>query len=141
MLNYSHWFLKHDKPVPDLTEARIRSDNLGLLGIIDAVFESDEKVILVDYKTSKRAKITDDILRQAALYSLLYYDRFKKIPHAVWIHFLKEPGDPIPIGVDEPLLDYAKILIESIRKKTQSENMSDYPCTCGGYCTSDFFGS
>ena len=63
MLNFSHWFLKHGMPVPDLTEARIRSDHLGLLGIIDAVFESDEKVILVDYKTSKRAKITDDILR------------------------------------------------------------------------------
>ena len=125
-------------PAPDLTEARIWSENHGALGIIDAVFEQPDKVVLVDYKTSKHAKITDDTLRQAALYSLLYQDRFKKAPDAVWIHFLKEPGDPIPIQVDDPLLDYAKILIESIRKKTQSDSKEDYPCTCGGYCTRDF---
>ena len=138
LLNFSHWFFKYGMPAPDLTEARILSENLGLLGIIDAVFEQPDKVILVDYKTSKHAKITDETLRQAALYCLLYYDRFKKIPDAVWIHFLKEPGDPMPIGVDEALLDYAKILIESIRKKTLSDNKADYPCTCGGYCNRDF---
>jgi hypothetical protein len=137
LLNFSHWFFKNNMPAPDLIEARILSQNLGLLGIIDAVFE-ETKVILVDYKTSKHAKITDDTLRQAALYCLLYHDRFKRIPDAVWIHFLKEPGDPVPIGVDEPLLNYAKILIESIRKKTLSDNKTDYPCTCGGYCARDF---
>ena len=138
LLNFSHWFFKSGMPAPDLTEARIMSHNLGLLGIIDAVFEQPDKVILVDYKTSKQAKITDDTLRQAALYCLLYRDRFKIIPEAVWIHFLKEPGDPMPIGVDEQLLNYAKILIESIRKKTLSDNKADYPCTCGGYCSRDF---
>jgi CRISPR/Cas system-associated exonuclease Cas4 (RecB family) len=138
LLNYSHWFLKQGMPAPDLTEARVRSKNYGLLGIMDAVFKETDKVILVDYKTSKYAKITDDILRQAALYSLLYYDRYQKIPEAVWIHFLKEPGDPVPIHVDDPLLDYAKILIESVRKKTLSGDKADYPCTCGGYCEQDF---
>ena len=138
LLNFSHWYYKHGMPAPDLTEARILSENFGTMGIIDAVFEQPDKVILVDYKTSKHAKINDDTLRQAALYCLLYHDRFKKIPEAVWIHFLKEPGDPMPIGVDEPLLNYAKILIESTRKKTLSDNKADYPCTCGGYCNRDF---
>ena len=138
LLNFSHWFIKNGMPEPDLTEARILSQNFGLLGIIDAVFEKSDQVILIDYKTSKQAKITDDTLRQAALYSLLYQDRFKKTPDAVWIHFLKEPGDPLPIHVDDPLLDYAKILIESIRAKTHSASKADYPCTCGGYCGRDF---
>ena len=138
LLNYSHWFYKNDMPLPDLTEARIQSKNLGLLGIIDAVHETDDKVILVDYKTSKRAKITDEIFRQAALYALLYQDKFKKIPDVVWIHFLKELGNPTPIHVDDEMLQYANILIESIRKKTESENENDYPCTCGGYCEKDF---
>jgi hypothetical protein len=138
LINFSHWFFENGMPAPYLTETRILSQNLGLLGIIDAVFEEPDKVILVDYKTSKQAKITDETLRQAALYCLLYHDRFKQIPEAVWIHFLKEPGDPMPIGVDEPLLNYAKLLIESIRKKTLSDNKADYPCTCGGYCNRDF---
>jgi CRISPR/Cas system-associated exonuclease Cas4 (RecB family) len=138
LLNFSHWLYKNDMPFPDLTEARIHSKNLGLLGIIDAVHETDDKVILVDYKTSKYAKITNDILRQAALYALLYQDKFKKIPDVVWIHFLKELGNPMPVHVDDELLQYGKILIQSVRKDTESKNEKDYPCTCGGYCEKDF---
>ena len=138
MLNFKHWFCNHDMPVPDLTEARILSNNLELLGIIDAVFEKTDKVILVDYKTSKHAKITDDILRQAILYSLLYQDRFKKVPDEVGIHFLKEPGEPKPIHINGHLLEYGKNLIRFIREKTLSEAENNYPCTCGGYCERDF---
>jgi hypothetical protein len=95
---------------------------------------------LVDYKTSKHARITDDILRQAAIYALLYHDRYRVVPDSVAIHFLKEKGDPMPIYVDEALLEYGKILVESIRGKTQSDLEKDYPCTCGGYCERDFSG-
>jgi len=138
LLNYSHWFYKNDMPFPDLTEARIHSKNLRLLGIIDAVHEADDKVILVDFKTSKYAKITNDILRQASLYALLYQDKFKKTPDVVWIHFLKELGNPTPVHVDDELLQYGNILIQSVRKETESKNEKDYPCTCGGYCEKDF---
>jgi hypothetical protein len=138
LLNFSHWFCKNDMAVPDLTEARILSDNLKLLGIIDAVFEKTDNVILVDYKTSKYAQITDDIVRQATIYSLLYQDRFKKVPDEVGIHFLKEPGDPKPIHITDSLLKYGKDLIQFIREKTLSEAQTNYPCTCGGYCERDF---
>jgi ATP-dependent exoDNAse (exonuclease V) beta subunit len=138
LLNFKHWFCNHDMPVPDLTEARILSNNLQLLGIVDAVFEKTDKVILVDYKTSKHAKITDDIIRQATLYSLLYQDRFKKVPAEVGIHFLKEPGDPKPVHITNSLLEYGKNLIRFIREKTLSEAETNYPCTCGGYCVRDF---
>jgi hypothetical protein len=138
LLNFSHWFCKNDMPVPDLTEARILSDNLKLLGIIDAVFEKTENVLLVDYKTSKSAELTDDIVRQAILYSLLYQDRFNKVPDTVGIHFLKEPGDPKPIYITDSLLKYGKNLIRYIREKTLTEAETNYPCTCGGYCERDF---
>jgi len=138
LLNFSHWFCKNNRPLPDLTEARILSDNLKLLGIIDAVFEKTDNVILVDYKTSKYAQITDDIVRQATLYSLLYQDRFKKVPDTVEIHFLKEPGDPKPIHINDSVLKYGKNLIRFIRDKTLSEAETNYPCTCGGYCERDF---
>jgi CRISPR/Cas system-associated exonuclease Cas4 (RecB family) len=138
LLNFSHWLCKNEMPSPDLSETRIRSKNLQLMGIIDAVLVMGENAILVDYKTSKHAKITEDIQRQAALYALLYEDKYKKTPVAVWIHFLKVPDDPQPIHIDEALLEYGKILIESVREKTRSENEEDYPCTCGGYCERDF---
>ena len=62
----------------------------------------------------------------------------KKAPEVIWIHFLKEVDDPKLIHVDEHLLDYAKILIESIREKTKGFDEESYPCTCGGYCERDF---
>ncbi len=108
------------------------------MGIIDAVHKWGDKIILVDYKTSKHARITNDIMRQAALYALLYDDRYGIMPDAVWIHFLKYPGDPQPIHIDDELLQYVKITIESVREKTRSQDKEDYPCTCGGYCERDF---
>lgn len=138
LLNYSHWFYKHDMLPPDLTEARIFSKTFRLMGIIDAVYEEKDRTILVDYKSSKNPKITDDIKRQAAIYALLYFDRFQETPEAIWIHFLKEVGDPAPIHVDEHLLDYARILVASVREKTSSFDESSYPCKCGGYCRRDF---
>ena len=138
LLNFSHWFYKHEMPIPDLSEARIFSNNLSTMGIIDAVHKRDDSLVLVDYKTSKHAKITDDMMRQAALYALLYEDKYKVVPDTVYIHFLKDPKDPQPIHIDEALLDYGKIVIESVREKTMSQDKESYPCTCGGYCERDF---
>jgi hypothetical protein len=44
----------------------------------------------------------------------------------------------LPIHVDDELLQYGKILIQSVRKDTESKNENEYPCTCGGYCEKDF---
>jgi len=137
LLNYSHWLYKSGLTTPDLTEARIFSCDLKLMGIIDAVYENPDQVILVDYKTSKKPVITDDIRRQAVLYALLYQDRFKKAPDTIWIHFLIEPGNPTPIHVDEHFLEYGNILLQSMRAKTTSTDEKDYPCNCGGYCQKD----
>ena len=140
ILNFWRWFCKRDVTPADRSEVRLFSKNLGLMGIIDAVHTSGEKVTLIDYKTSKYAKITNDILRQAAIYALLYQDKYNIVPDVVGIHFLKEEGDPQPVQIDEEILEYAKITIESIREKTNSKSEEAYPCTCGGYCDRDFSG-
>lgn len=138
LVHYGDWFCKNNMPIPDLSEAKIFSNILSLMGIIDAVYQRPNEIILVDYKTSKHADITEDITRQAALYALLYLDRYQKLPDVLRVHFLKEPGDPVPVHIDEWLLEYAKILVQSVREKTTSENENDYPCTCGGFCQNDF---
>ena len=137
IFNFSHSILKNELKVPYFSELRLFSKHLKLLGIIDAVHNHAGQPIIVDYKTSKNAIVTDDMTRQAAIYALLYKDKFDKTPESVWIHFLVTPGDPIPLHVDEHLVDYGKILIESVREKTISEDKRDYPCTCGGYCERD----
>ena len=138
LINFGEWFCLNGRSFPDLCEARMWSNNLRFMGIVDAVHVIGEKVIVVDYKTSRYAKITDDIQRQAILYALLYEDKYDKAPDEIWIHFLKYPDDPLPVHIDENILQYGKILIESIHEKTTSKNEKDYPCTCGGYCERDF---
>jgi hypothetical protein len=84
LINFGDWFLRQEPPsFVDASELKIFSDNLRLMGIIDAVQFKGGKVNLIDYKTSKNAVITDDIMRQAAIYALLYQDRHNKVPHAV----------------------------------------------------------
>lgn len=138
LINFADWFYKNGMPAPGMSEARMMSRSLGVMGIIDAVHEREGEVNLVDYKTSKCAEITNETLRQAAIYALLYQDTFKVIPERVDIHFLKFPDDPLPVHIDENLLAYGKITIESVREKTRSKDEKDYPCTCGGFCERDF---
>ena len=138
MINFSNWFSRPDTSPAVSCELKIFSNSMRVMGIIDAVHESGDEVYLVDYKTSKHAKITSDIMRQAAIYALLYKDRYGKAPDEVRIHFLKDTGDPQSIGIDEETLEYGKILIESTRKNTQSMDEESYPCKCGGYCERDF---
>jgi CRISPR/Cas system-associated exonuclease Cas4 (RecB family) len=138
LVNFSKWFCQSTLAPATKTELKLFSNNLGLMGIIDAVHKNDEKDILIDYKTSKQAKITDDIRRQAALYALLYKDKFKKVPESVRIHFLTEPGEPQIIYIDEHLLEYGNVLIDHVREMTVSTSKKSYPCKCGGYCERDF---
>lgn len=137
--NYAHWFAsQRAPPVADSTELKIFSNNLRVMGIIDAVTINDNGTFLIDYKTSKDFSITEDIMRQAILYCLLYQDRYEDIPIAVYIHFLKDPGNPVALFIDDAQLEYGKVLIDSIHEKTKARDETDYPCTCGGYCKRDF---
>jgi len=138
LFNYSHWFYKHHMPTPELSEARILSKNLMLMGVIDALLPDGDGVALVDYKTSKNIEITSDMERQAAFYALLYQDKYKIAPDKVLVHFLKTPEEPLVIHIDEQLLEYGRIVLQSIREKTISQDEKDYPCTCGGYCEEEF---
>ena len=86
-------------------------------------------------------RAANDITRQAALYALLYKDQYGIDPRVIRIHFLAVKEDPAAIFVDDHLLEYARVLVQSVREKTQSMNESDYPCNCGGYCERDFAGA
>ncbi len=141
LVNFSKWLHECGATRADLAEAKIWSGNLQAMGVIDAVYLLGDKVILVDYKTSKHPTITGDIERQAAIYALLYQDKYGIPPYAVWIHFLKSADDPSPVYVDEHTLQYGKILIDSVHEKTVSQREEDYPCTCGGSCEREFGGA
>lgn len=122
---------------PPASEVKIFSNTLHVMGVIDAIFEANGKVILVDYKTSAKDTITNEIKVQMGIYALLFTERYGKKPDSVGVVFLKT-GTKRLFPVDEALIASTKDIIEDIRLKTLSDKEEDYPCTCGGWCTGDF---
>ena len=58
-------------PIKLLTDYQ-EKDNLMFTGFIDAAFEHDDGIFLVDYKTSKNKNYTADHKRQLAVYKKMY---------------------------------------------------------------------
>jgi CRISPR/Cas system-associated exonuclease Cas4 (RecB family) len=135
---FADWLKASGLDGPAEAESRLFSKDLGLMGIVDAVYRMDGETVLVDYKTSKQDTITPDIQRQAAIYALLHGEKHGIVPSEVWIHFLKFQDGLKSIEVSEDLVEYARLLTEFVHLKTASKAEADYPCTCGGWCERDF---
>ncbi|NIM97107.1 MAG: CRISPR-associated protein Cas4, partial [candidate division Zixibacteria bacterium] len=72
-INWLHQFIRDvlaGKTLP-MTETKIVSQNLGVQGVIDAVYNGHGQAEILDYKTSSFNDITPDVKLQLAIYSLL----------------------------------------------------------------------
>ena len=119
------------------TEIKLFSKTHKVMGIIDAVFTDNGRILLLDYKTSKKNEITQDIKVQLAVYALLYRENYRRMPDIVAIDFLKHQEER-RFGVSEKLIQYAAQICSGIHKKTLSNDEKDYPCQCGGWCDKEF---
>jgi len=138
VINFGFWLERYGIAPPRQVEKRFISQRLHLMGIVDAEYNIGGETILVDFKTSRKADITPEVQRQAALYAMLFEDINGQPPADVWIHFLKFQDDPLPVGLDEELMQYGRQVLALVEQKTVSTREEDYPCTCGGYCHRDF---
>lgn len=138
MLNFLHDFIHNkgfEKKQP-ITEKTLFSKKHRVLGRIDVIHNNKDPPFLVDFKTSKSKKVYDDQKRQLGIYALLYKENFNKLPD-VAIHFLKFKDGLERFEVTEEFIEDIKKLIADIHEKTESEDIKDYPCTCG-WCDKDF---
>jgi ATP-dependent exoDNAse (exonuclease V) beta subunit len=119
------------------TEIKLFSKTHRVMGIVDAVFTNSGRILLVDYKTSKKNDITEDIKVQLAIYALLYKENYRRIPDIVAIDFLKHQQER-RFGVSEKLINFAAQICSDIHKNTISTDKKDYPCKCGGWCDKEF---
>jgi ATP-dependent exoDNAse (exonuclease V) beta subunit len=125
---------RHSRPK---TEIKLFSKTHKVMGIIDAIFTDNGRILLLDYKTSKKNEITQDIKVQLAIYALLYKENYGKMPDIVAIDFLKHQEEK-RFRANKKLIQYAAQICSDIRKKTISDNEKDYPCQCGGWCEKEF---
>lgn len=106
------------------TEEKYYSEELGVIGYIDAIEDVENEIRLMDYKTSAKDLITEEYKTQLAIYALLYDEKHKIPPDKVGIYFLKH-GERL-IDVNKGLLDYAKEQILYVRSKINSTEITNY---------------
>ena len=136
LIGWLERYLKNGAGKPK-TEIKLFSKTHRVMGIIDAVFIDNGRIVLLDYKTGKKNEITQDIKVQLAIYALLYREKYGSMPDIVAIDFLKHQEEK-RFRADQKLIQYAAQVCFDIHKKTNSNNEKDYPCQCGGWCEKEF---
>ena len=114
------------------TELYFKSDEHQAHGFIDAIYNFDDEIFVIDYKTSRRDVMTEEYKLQLALYALFYHEKYGKKPDYVGIDFLNHKMKSIK--VDDELIEYAKKETKLIQEKTVSEDIRDYPKSGHVYC-------
>jgi len=127
MIKYNIAFPEAFRKITPKVEEEYLSWDYYVKGFIDVIENIDGKIRLMDYKTSKRAKMTDQYKLQLAIYSLLYQEKHGKLPDEVGIYFIKFPNPEMTIKVDEELVNLAKFKIEQIHASTTGDDIGDYP--------------
>lgn len=120
------------KQLTPIVEEEIKNQDLQVRGFIDAIYDTEDEVVIIDYKTSKKDDMTPEYRLQLGIYALLYKRKYNKTPSRVGINFLKF-GERM-IDVDQVLLDEAKTEILFVHEMTKSDAISDYPKKESGLC-------
>lgn len=115
-----------------ITEEHIVNEEIGVRGIIDAIHDNNGEISILDYKTSKNDEFTEEYKLQLAIYAMLYYEQYGKMPGKVGIDFLKF-GEKF-IDVDNELIEFAKKEIEVMHFNAQSDKIEDYGKKESGLC-------
>lgn len=136
-------FIDAFKQIVPKTEAEFRSEEFGVRGFIDAIYDSAEEIRIIDYKTSNKREITPEYKLQLAIYALLYQEKHGKMPGKVGINFLKHGIQYI--DVDDELLNLAKSEVEVMHINTMEGGIESYQMKPGPLCRwstgqCDFYG-
>ncbi len=116
-----------------IREQRFKSDHYSVQGFVDAIHHIEGEVHIIDYKTNASLELKEENKLQLAIYSLLYFEKYGKMPHKVGIFFLRHKLKLMK--VDSELLELAKREIELVHKHTsKKEHIEDYPRCTGPLC-------
>lgn len=122
---YENWINDYDPDAEIKAEVKLESRKYNLIGFIDEIYEKDGKIGIIENKTSKKEEITPEFELQIAIYSLLFFENYGKLPDFAAIRFLRT-GNRKYIKVNERLLNKARYEAKAIKIKMLPENIEDY---------------
>ena len=138
MINFLDDFIRDrgfEKPDP-VIEKTLFSHKYLLLARLDKIEKHSLPHYIEDFKTSKSIEITPDIKRQMGICALLYEEVYKKKP-VLGVNFLKFRNGKRIVNISDDYIEQLKSLVLEVHSRTQSEDIRDYPCTCG-WCNKNF---
>ena len=100
-----------------MQECPLYSDHFGIAGRVDLIAEYENKLSVIDFKTSKRVKTRDEIgnyFTQAAFYAAAFYER-TGIPVTQSVIIMAIDDNPTPIIFVEKTYDWIPSVLESIK--------------------------
>ncbi len=106
-------------------EIEFRSDVHHVRGFIDAIHDEAGKTLILDYKTSRRAEISEEYELQLSIYAMLYEEKFRT-PDMVGIYFLKDGVERL-LDVTPEMIARAKQEVQDVHVNTCSRDIKDYP--------------
>ncbi|MEM1554639.1 MAG: CRISPR-associated protein Cas4 [Thermoproteota archaeon] len=105
------------------TALRLKSEKLGIEGMIDMVVKTKEGYAIVEYKTMKMPKkIPPAHLYQAAAYAMLVEEAFKTIVRKLYVYYEKS-GKFVEIPMTESIRKHVIWTIERIRNIIEKEKL------------------
>jgi RecB family exonuclease len=108
---------------PKHRELKIISEKYGVMGFIDQVLELNDRNLLIDFKTSAKANVSEEYELQLAVYNLLYKEKYGIEPET-YLWFLKYGLKKVEIT--KKIIENTIKKIEIVKKALESENILDY---------------
>jgi putative RecB family exonuclease len=113
-------------------EVELHSKALHVRGYADAIVREGEKLVILDYKTSRKMDMTEDYRLQLGIYSMIY-EELERLPDEVGIFFLKH-GQELRMPVTRALVEEARAECTAIHINTRSKEIKDYPKRVSPLC-------
>ena len=148
--NFIDWNLEMiaDRGVPGYmpvdVEAKIYDKDLDFVGIIDVVFETEEGLVIIDYKTSKRPKSFRENRLELLLYKILYEKATGKKVKYVGIFYpatkairmgkILDPGEEAPPKMPTLNLDDEFWALAKLDDTRERIDLGQFPKNPGFLC-------
>lgn len=118
--------------VKPMREVELHSKYHHVRGYADAIQREGDKLVIIDYKTSRKMEISDDYRLQLGIYCMIY-EEIERAPDEVGVFFLKH-GRELRMPVTRNLIEQARREVSAIHMNTRSKDIKDYPRKVSALC-------
>ena len=141
ILNFLDDFIRrknYSRPPPVIEKTLFSKKHL-LLARLDKIERDVNPPLITDFKTSKSIELSPDYKRQMGICALLYEEQYGVRPHLA-LHFLKFKDGVKKFQFSDDGIAVVKNIVADVHRRTRSEKIEDYPCTCG-WCKKEFYAA